>query len=136
MRRRRLKKLWRRLAELQGRSNSRDQLMLKLGAAKKEAGRAWNLVDIRVPGTDKQLAADGYLHDIADGFTARRVIGEWIDFYNTERPHPALGGRTPAEAYRDDPPVDMMDKPLRALPPPPQAQQKQQKERLKGILVA
>ena len=30
----------------------------------------------------------------------------------------------------------MMDKPLRALPPPPQAQQKQQKERLKGILVA
>ena len=41
-----------------------------------------------------------YLHDIADGFTARRVIGEWIDFYNTERPHPALGGRTPAEAYR------------------------------------
>ena len=51
MRRRRLKKLWRRLAELQGRSNSRDQLMLKLGAAKKEAGRAWNLVDIRVPGT-------------------------------------------------------------------------------------
>ena len=60
MRRRRLKKLWRRLAELQGRSNSRDQLMLKLGAAKKEAGRAWNLVDIRVPGTDKQLAADGF----------------------------------------------------------------------------
>ena len=34
MRRRRLKKLWRRLAELQGQSNSRDQLMLKLGAAK------------------------------------------------------------------------------------------------------
>ena len=40
-----------------------------------------------------------YLHDIADGFTARRVIGEWIDFYNTERPHPALGGRTPAEQW-------------------------------------
>ena len=38
MRQRRLKKLWRRLAELQGQSNGRDQLMLKLGAAKKEAG--------------------------------------------------------------------------------------------------
>ena len=24
-----------------------------------------------------------YLHEIADGFTARRVIGEWIAFYNT-----------------------------------------------------
>ena len=34
----------RRLPELQGQSNSRDQLMLKLGAAKKEAGRAWSLV--------------------------------------------------------------------------------------------
>ena len=52
-----------------------------------------------------------YLHEIADGFTARRVIGEWIGFYNTIRPHSALGGRTPAEAYRGDTPVDMMDKP-------------------------
>ena len=23
-----------------------------------------------------------YLHEIADGLTARRVIGEWIGFYN------------------------------------------------------
>ena len=60
MRRRRLKKLWRRLGELQRQSNSRDQLMLKLGAAKKEAGRAWSLVDIRVPETDKELAAAGF----------------------------------------------------------------------------
>ena len=60
MRRRRLKKLWHRLRELQGQSNSRDQLMLKLGAARKEAGRAWNLVGIRVPETDKELAADGF----------------------------------------------------------------------------
>jgi len=59
MRQRRLKKLWRRLAELQGQSNGRDQLMLKLGAAKKEAGRAGNLVDIRGPDTDKERAACG-----------------------------------------------------------------------------
>ncbi len=75
-----------------------------------------------------------YLHEIADGFTARRVIGEWIGFYNTIRPHSALGGRTPAEACRDGLPVDMMDKPLRALPTYPQAQQQQQEERFKGIL--
>ena len=61
-----------------------------------------------------------YLRELADGFEARRVIGEWIDFYNTERPHSALGGKTPAEAYRGAPPVDMMDKPLRALPTSPQ----------------
>ena len=77
-----------------------------------------------------------YLHEIADGFTARRVIGEWIDFYNTQRPHSALAGRTPAEAYRDGPPVDMMDKPLRALPTYPQAQRQQQEDRSKGILAA
>ena len=33
-----------------------------------------------------------YLRELADGFEARRVIGEWIDFYNTERPRSALGG--------------------------------------------
>ena len=38
-----------------------------------------------------------YLHEIADGFTARRVIGEWIGFYDTQRPHSALDGRPPAE---------------------------------------
>ena len=79
-----------------------------------------------------------YLHEIADGFTARLLIGDWVRFYNLERPHAALAGRTPAEAYRGEPPVDMMDKPLRALPTSPQAQQQQQQreDRLKGILAA
>ncbi len=48
----------------------------------------------------------------------------------------ALHGRTPAEAYRDGPPVDTMDKPLRALTTSPQAQQQQQEDRFKGILAA
>ena len=43
-------------------------------------------------------------------------------------------GRTPAEAYRGETPVDMMDKPLRALPTSPQAQQQQ--DRFKGIPAA
>ena len=77
-----------------------------------------------------------YLHEIADGFAARRVIGEWLDFYNAERPHTAPGGRTPAEAYRDGSPVDMMDKPLRVLPTYPQVQQQQKDDRFKGILAA
>ena len=66
-----------------------------------------------------------YLHELADGFHAQRVIGEWIDFYNAERPHSALDGRTPAEAYGTGWPVDMMDK-AHALPTSPQAQQQQQ----------
>ena len=32
-----------------------------------------------------------YLHELADGLKARRVIGEWIGFYTTERPHDSLG---------------------------------------------
>ena len=77
-----------------------------------------------------------YLHEIADGLQARRLIRDWIGFYNAERPHSALGGRTPAEAYRGETPVDMMDKPLRTLPASPQAQQQQQEERFKRILAA
>ena len=51
MRRRRLKQLWKRLHELQQQKLSRDELLLKLGAAKAEAGHAYRLVDIRVPNT-------------------------------------------------------------------------------------
>ena len=66
-----------------------------------------------------------YLHELTDGFAAERVIGEWIDFYNTERPHSSLGGQPPAEAYGAGQPVEMMDKPD-SLPTSPQAQQQQQ----------
>ena len=65
-----------------------------------------------------------YLHELSDGFAAQRVIGEWIGFYDTGRPHSALGGRTPAEAYCAKRPMDMMDK-AGALPTSPQAQQQQ-----------
>ena len=62
-----------------------------------------------------------YLHELTDGFIAGQVIGEWIEFYNTARPHSSLDGITPAEAYRDDRPVDIMDKPY-GLPTSPPAQ--------------
>lgn len=42
-----------------------------------------------------------YLQDIADGFEAARVVDGWIDFYNRQRPHSALGLRTPDEAYSE-----------------------------------
>ena len=40
-----------------------------------------------------------YLTEMSDGFKARRVIMDWIDFYNTIRPHSSLDGNTPYEAY-------------------------------------
>lgn len=49
MRQRKLKKLWARLRELQMQNLSRDQLLIKLGSAKKEAGRAFGLVNLDLP---------------------------------------------------------------------------------------
>ena len=76
-----------------------------------------------------------YLHELTDGFAAHRVIGEWIGFYNTTRPHSALDGRTPAEVYSVRQPVDMMDK-ADALPTSPQAQQQQKSFNMTRVLAA
>jgi len=54
MRRRQLKKLWTRLAELQRMAPPRDALLLKLGAAQQQSLKAWSLVHVHV-------AADGAL---------------------------------------------------------------------------
>jgi putative transposase len=83
-----------------------------------------------------------YLHELTDGFKAERVIAEWIGFYNTERPHSALDGRTPAQAYGATRPMDMMDKPD-GLPTSPQGiarrvgqVQQQQQDMVNRILAA
>ena len=41
-----------------------------------------------------------YLQAFETGTAARAGIGKWIGFYNTQRPHSALGGRTPVEAHQ------------------------------------
>ena len=40
-----------------------------------------------------------YLHEITSGFQAKRIIDNWIGFYNSERPHTALEKQTPDAAY-------------------------------------
>jgi hypothetical protein len=60
MRRRRLKKLFKRLRELQQQDLTRDQLLLKLGAAKKEAGRAWGLADICLPDIGQEVTKETF----------------------------------------------------------------------------
>jgi transposase len=61
MRRRRLKKLVKRLHELRRQKLTRDQLLLKLGAAKKEAGPAvWRIVEITLPDQDQPVTAETF----------------------------------------------------------------------------
>src|ERR1700684_394026 len=55
MRRRRLRKLIKRRRELQGQNLTRDELLLKLGAAKKEAGKAYGLLTIHTPTKDQSV---------------------------------------------------------------------------------
>jgi len=43
-----------------------------------------------------------YLKAYQNGSETRRGMGAYLDFYNQERPHQALGYRTPAEVYQDD----------------------------------
>jgi putative transposase len=40
-----------------------------------------------------------YLHEITDGFQAKRIIDNWIGFYNSERPHTALDKRSPDDVF-------------------------------------
>jgi transposase len=57
MRRRRLKKLWQRLHQIRGMNRlTRDDRLLKLGAAKQDAGKAWELVDIHWPDRNEPVS--------------------------------------------------------------------------------
>jgi len=91
MRQRKLKRLWRRLQELQHQRLTRDQLLIKLGAAKKEAGKAYALVAIRLPQDDTDLKTHGF------GFClrkdklrqARRYEGRYLLRSNLTQSDPA-----------------------------------------------
>lgn len=61
MRRRRLKKLVKRLHELRTQKLTRDQLLIKLGAARKEAGpAAWRIIDLQLPGKDQAVTPETF----------------------------------------------------------------------------
>jgi transposase len=53
MRKRRLRKLWDRLCELKKMKLSAKALLIKIGEAKKEAGRVFGLIDLKLPNPSK-----------------------------------------------------------------------------------
>jgi hypothetical protein len=95
MRRRRLKKLLKRLHELQHQRLTRDELLLKLGAAKKEAGRAYALVDIHVPEKDQAVTPESFTFSLnrAKLRLIRRREGHYLLRSN-------LSGEDPAKLWQ------------------------------------
>ena len=55
IRRKRLARLVRKLRAMRKSLPKRDQLLLRIGAAKKEAGRAFGFVSIRLPNKDEEV---------------------------------------------------------------------------------
>ena len=91
MRRRRLKELWRRLRELQQQALTRDKLLLELGAAKKEAGRAYFLVEIQIPDPRQPVTPQTFTFSLRRDKlrTVRRREGRYLLRSNLPNEDPA-----------------------------------------------
>ncbi len=91
MRRRRLRKLIKRLRQLQGQALTRDELLLKLGAAKKEAGKAYRLLTIKTPAKDEPVTPQtfGFSLDRKKLREARRREGGYLLRSNIAADDPA-----------------------------------------------
>ena len=92
MRWRRLKKLFKRLHELRQQKLTRDELLIKLGAAKKEAGRAYRLVDLHLPAKEQAVTPQTFTFALNRNKlrTVRRREGSYLLRSNLTREPPAL----------------------------------------------
>ena len=90
MRQRQLKRLWQRLHQLQGMKVSRDQLLLKLGAAREQSPSAWRLIQIDIPEAGERLRFALRKDKLRE---VRRREGRYLLRTN-------LIGRDPAEMWR------------------------------------
>ena len=75
MRRRQMRWLWARLQQLAGMKLTREELLMRLGAARKQARTAWRLMAIEV---EKHSATFSYRLDRAKLRTARRREGRYL----------------------------------------------------------
>jgi len=65
-------------------------------------GRGRHLDNIFIERLWRSLTQEAvYLYELQDGFQAKPVIKDWIEFYNSERPHTALDKRSPDDAFFD-----------------------------------
>jgi transposase len=78
MRRKRLRRYVDRLQALQGQTLTRDQLLMKLGAARHEAGRAANLVQVTIPKASAKTANLEFRLDRARLRQVRRREGRYL----------------------------------------------------------
>jgi transposase len=92
MRRRRLKQLWNRLHELQRQKLTRDELLLKLGAAKAEAGKAYRLVEVQVPKAEEHVSAKTFTFSLQKEKlrAAMRSEGDYLLRSNLSGEDPAI----------------------------------------------
>lgn len=87
MRRRQLKWLWKRLEQIAAMEVSREELLMKLGAARSKAPSTWRLVDIV---TDKHTAAFTFALNRKKLRTVRRREGRYLLRTNLTDKDPAL----------------------------------------------
>ena len=94
MRRRKLKKFWVRLKDLLRQAPSRDQLLLKIGAAQKEAGRAKSLVTVKLPKAGQPVTPETFTFTLNRKRlrACRRHEGRYLLRSN-------LTGKAPAELW-------------------------------------
>jgi hypothetical protein len=80
MRRRRLKRYWYRLQEISQQKQDRDELLMKVGAAKKDAGRAASLVEINLPSPRQPVTPQTFTFRIRRDKlrTVRRQEGQYL----------------------------------------------------------
>ena len=92
MRRRRLKQLWNRLHELQRQKLTRDELLLKLGAAKADAGRTYRLVEVHVPKAQEPVDAETFTFSLRKERlrAAMRTEGDYLLRSNLIGKNPAM----------------------------------------------
>jgi transposase len=90
IRRRKLKWLWKRLKDVAALEVDREELLMKLGAARSKAGAAWRLLDIKI---DPKKPVFTFALDRDRLRRARRREGRYLLRSN-------LTGRDPAELWR------------------------------------
>ena len=91
MRQRKLRRLWSRLQEIARiKKQTRDQLLLRLGQAKRDAGRAWGLVTVQLPGQEESVDAKSFTFTLnRDRLrSARRREGRYLLRSNLRKENP------------------------------------------------